>query len=35
MLARVIERLEKGILRTEGRDYVIKDGDLVLIRFNV
>ncbi|MCX5725960.1 MAG: redox-regulated ATPase YchF, partial [Candidatus Saganbacteria bacterium] len=26
---------EKGIIRTEGRDYAIKDGDLVLIRFNV
>ena len=26
---------ELGILRTEGRDYVVKDGDIVYIRFNV
>jgi hypothetical protein len=26
---------ELGILRTEGRDYVIKDGDIVYVRFNV
>lgn len=26
---------EKGLLRSEGRDYVIKDGDVLVIRFNV
>ena len=26
---------EKGLLRSEGRDYVMKDGDVTLFRFNV
>lgn len=26
---------EKGLLRSEGKDYVMKDGDVVLFRFNV
>ncbi len=26
---------EKGILRVEGRDYIVKDGDILHIRFNV
>ncbi|MBN2853552.1 MAG: redox-regulated ATPase YchF [Clostridia bacterium] len=26
---------EKGLVRSEGRDYVFKDGDIVLFRFNV
>ena len=26
---------EKGLLRSEGKEYVIKDGDVVLFRFNV
>ncbi len=26
---------EKGLVRSEGRDYVMKDGDVVLFRFNV
>lgn len=26
---------EQGIVRSEGRDYVVKDGDLLLFRFNV
>lgn len=26
---------EKGIYRSEGKDYIVKDGDVVLIRFNV
>jgi len=26
---------EAGLLRTEGRDYLVQDGDLVLVRFNV
>ena len=26
---------EKGLLRLEGKDYVMRDGDVVLFRFNV
>ncbi|MBE3519802.1 MAG: redox-regulated ATPase YchF [Firmicutes bacterium] len=26
---------ERGLYRSEGRDYVVKDGDILLIRFNV
>ena len=26
---------EKGLYRSEGKDYVMKDGDVVLFRFNV
>jgi ribosome-binding ATPase YchF (GTP1/OBG family) len=26
---------EKGVVRSEGRDYVVKDGDVMLFRFNV
>ena len=26
---------EKGLVRSEGRDYVMRDGDVVLYRFNV
>ena len=26
---------EKGLVRSEGKDYVMQDGDIVLIRFNV
>ncbi|MGI5858988.1 MAG: redox-regulated ATPase YchF [Tepidanaerobacteraceae bacterium] len=26
---------EKGLLRSEGKDYVVKDGDVILFRFNV
>ena len=26
---------EKGLIRSEGKDYVMKDGDVVLFRFNV
>ncbi len=26
---------EKGLLRSEGKDYIMKDGDIVLFRFNV
>ena len=26
---------EKGLMRSEGRDYEVKDGDVVLFRFNV
>ena len=26
---------EKGLVRSEGKEYVFKDGDIVLFRFNV
>ena len=26
---------EKGLMRSEGRDYIVQDGDLILFRFNV
>ena len=26
---------ESGLLRSEGRDYVMQEGDVVLFRFNV
>ena len=26
---------EKGLVRLEGKDYVVKDGDIMLFRFNV
>ena len=26
---------EKGLVRSEGKDYVMKDGDVTLFRFNV
>ena len=26
---------EKGLVRQEGKEYVIQDGDVVLFRFNV
>ena len=26
---------EKGLFRLEGRDYLVKDGDVMLFRFNV
>ncbi len=26
---------EKGKVRSEGKDYVVKDGDVILFRFNV
>ncbi len=26
---------ERGLLRSEGKDYVVRDGDIVLFRFNV
>ena len=26
---------EKGLLRQEGKDYIMQDGDIVLFRFNV
>ena len=26
---------EKGLVRSEGKDYVVQDGDVILFRFNV
>ena len=26
---------EQGLVRSEGKEYVVKDGDVVLFRFNV
>ncbi|MBP5208504.1 MAG: DUF933 domain-containing protein, partial [Clostridia bacterium] len=26
---------EKGLIRSEGKEYVFRDGDVVVIRFNV
>ena len=26
---------EKGLIRLEGKEYVVKDGDIMLFRFNV
>ena len=26
---------EKGLVRSEGKDYVVQDGDTILFRFNV
>jgi ribosome-binding ATPase YchF (GTP1/OBG family) len=26
---------EKGLIRSEGREYVVQDGDILLFRFNV
>ncbi len=26
---------EKGIVRMEGKDYIVQDGDVILFRFNV
>ena len=26
---------EKGLLRSEGKDYMVKDGDMIYFRFNV
>jgi ribosome-binding ATPase YchF (GTP1/OBG family) len=26
---------EKGLVRSEGKEYVVKDGDVILFRFNV
>lgn len=26
---------EKGLVRLEGKDYVVQDGDIILFRFNV
>ena len=27
--------IEKGLVRQEGKEYVVKDGDIIVFRFNV
>ena len=34
-LGSITQAKEKGLVRSEGRDYEMKDGDVVLFRFNV
>ena len=34
-VARMTAAKENGLVRLEGKDYVMKDGDIVLFRFNV
>ena len=34
-LKSMVKAKEKGLLRSEGKDYVMKDGDITLFRFNV
>ena len=31
----MIQAREKGLVRSEGKEYIMKDGDIVLFRFNV
>lgn len=31
----MVQAKEKGLVRSEGKDYIMKDGDVVLFRFNV
>ena len=33
--ARLAAAREKGIVGMEGKEYVVKDGDVILFRFNV
>ena len=30
-----VKAKEKGLIRIEGKDYVVQDGDVILFRFNV
>ncbi len=30
-----LEARNNGLLRSEGKDYVVKEGDVILFRFNV
>ncbi|MDO5725947.1 MAG: redox-regulated ATPase YchF [Tissierellia bacterium] len=34
-LGSMVAAREKGLVRSEGKDYVVKDGDVILFRFNV
>jgi ribosome-binding ATPase YchF (GTP1/OBG family) len=29
------EARERGVVRSEGKEYVVRDGDVILFRFNV
>ena len=31
----MVEAKEKGLVRSEGKDYIMQDGDIVLFKFNV
>ena len=31
----MVNAKEKGLIRSEGKDYVMNDGDIVVFRFNV
>ena len=31
----MVQAREKGLVRSEGKDYIMQDGDVVLFRFNV
>ena len=31
----MVQAREKGLVRSEGKDYIMQDGDIVLFRFNV
>ena len=31
----LVHAKEKGLVRSEGKEYVMQDGDVVLFRFNV
>ena len=31
----MLQAKEKGLVRSEGKDYIVKDGDVILFRFNV
>ena len=34
-MALILKPRKKGLVRMEGKDYVVKDGDVILFRFNV
>ena len=31
----MLKAKEKGLVRQEGKDYIVKDGDIMLFKFNV
>ena len=31
----MVQAKEKGLIRLEGKDYIMQDGDIALFRFNV
>ena len=34
-LAPMVEEKKKGLVRSEGKEYIMQDGDIVLFKFNV